>query len=164
VAICGYNDNINPSGKSPDHRGGFLMVNSEGPQWNGKMHGFIWLSYAYVKRYIPDCWIMMMNSASDAPIITGYTIQDDISNFGFSVTISGTNFGSYRRLAAVTFNGVRAFSMVNWTNEYVTVKLPACVTSGSLVLYNWENTPSNSVHFEAPKTTSTVAKACGHEE
>ena len=115
----------------------------------------------------------MMSSASDAPVITGYTIQDDISGFGFSVTISGTNFGSYRRLAAVTFNGVRAYSMVNWTNEYVTWKMPACVTSGPLVVYNWENTPSNSVHFEAPETTSTVAdesgarppaKACGHEE
>ena len=121
VAIVGYNDNINPRGKDPDHRGGFLMVNSEGPHWNGDMHGYIWLSYAYFKRYISDCWVMMMDDKSDAPVITGYTIQD--GNDGSAVAIIGTNFGSYRRLAGVTFNGVRAYNIVGWTNESVTLKL-----------------------------------------
>jgi hypothetical protein len=146
VAICGYNDNINPRGKGPDHRGGFLMVNSEGPHWNGKMQGYIWLSYAYVKQYIPDCWIMMMDGESDAPVITGYTIED-MDRDGISVTINGTNLGSYRRLAAVTFNGVRAYRVLSWTNESVTVFAPTGITSGPLVVYNWENTPSNSLPF-----------------
>ncbi len=144
VAICGFNDNINPSGKSADHRGGFLMVNSEGPQWNGNMHGYIWLSYAYVKQYISDCWIMMMDNESDAPVITGCMPQYN----GTILLISGTNFGSYRRLASVTFNGVRADRILSWTNELVTVTAPSCFTSGSVVLYNWEDTPSNSFPFE----------------
>ena len=146
VAICGYNDNINPKGKGPDHRGGFLMVNSEGLEWNGNMHGYIWLSYAYVKQYIPDCWIMIMGGGSDAPVITGCTRQD--TGIGYLVTISGTNFGSFRRSAGVTINGVRPWLYMTWTNESVTVSVPYCVTSGPVVLYNWENAPSNSVPLE----------------
>ncbi|MBK5093396.1 MAG: hypothetical protein JJE48_07770, partial [Actinobacteria bacterium] len=42
VAICGYDDNINPSGEDPDHQGGFLMVNSWGSGWNGGMNGYLW--------------------------------------------------------------------------------------------------------------------------
>jgi hypothetical protein len=143
VAICGYNDNINPKGKGPDHRGGFLMVNSEGLEWNGNMHGYIWLSYAYVKQYIPECWIMIMGGASDAPLITGCTPLLDTGT-GYSVTISGTNFGSNRRSAGVTINGVRPTVYNTWTNESINLIVPYCVTSGPVVVYNWENTPSNS--------------------
>jgi len=151
VAICGYNDNINPSGKDADHRGGFLMVNSEGPRWNGDMHGYIWLSYAYVKQYVEYCFIMTMDGESDAPVITGCTTQDG----GSLVTISGTNFGSYRRLAGVTFNDVPAANIISITNDSVTVRVPHCATSGPLVVYNWEGTPSNSFSFEVVAKTST---------
>ena len=147
VAIVGYNDNINPRGKDPDHRGGFLMVNSEGPHWNGDMHGYIWLSYAYVKRYIGCCWVMMMDDESDAPVITGTTLQN--TDKGPALAINGTNFGSYRRLAGVTFNGVRAYYIVSWTNDSVTVLLStSCDTSGPVVVYNWEDKPSNAFAFD----------------
>ena len=73
------------------------------------------------------------------------------SDKGPALAINGTNFGSYRRLAGVTFNGVRAYNIVSWTNESVTVLLsPNCDTSGPVVVYNWEDTPSNSFPFEVP--------------
>ena len=127
------------------------MVNSEGPRWNGDMHGYIWLSYAYVKQYVEYCFIMMMDGESDAPVITGCTTQDG----GSLVTISGTNFGSYRRLAGVTFNDVPAANIISITNDSVTVRVPHCATSGPLVVYNWEGTPSNSFPFEVVAKTST---------
>ena len=150
VTLCGYHDNVNPNGKGRDHRGGFLMVNSEGPDWNGKMRGYIWLSYAYVKRYIGECYVMTMDGASDAPVITGYTVQ--VGGNGPEATISGTNFGSRRRSAGVTFNDVRAYRYVSWTNESVTVLLSplACASAGPVVVTNWEDTPSNPFPFEAP--------------
>jgi hypothetical protein len=149
VTLCGYNDDINPSGRSPEHRGGFLMVNSEGPDWNGKMHGYIWLSYAYVKRYIGQCYVMTMDDESDAPVITGCTVQD--GSDGKFATISGRNFGSRRRSAGVTFNGVRAYLYKSWTDDSVTVLLTtSCATSGPVLVYNWENTASNEYPFEAP--------------
>jgi hypothetical protein len=147
VAICGYDDNINPNGKGPDHRGGFLMVNSHGPRWNGQMKGYIWLSYAYVKQYVSYAYIMMMSDESDAPVITGATAENG------QITITGKNFGSFRRVAGLTFSGVRAQLIKKWTNESVTAtRDPHCSTSSfeSIVLYDWEGTPSNAFPLEIP--------------
>jgi len=51
VAICGYNDNINPRGKDPT-----IGVAPDGELRGGALErGYAWLyllSYAYVKRYI----------------------------------------------------------------------------------------------------------------
>jgi hypothetical protein len=138
VAIVGYNDNINPTGNGPDHQGGFLMVNSFGPNWNGDMHGYLWLSYDYVKRFVPDCWIMVPGR-SDKPVITGYGYAED----GTQLRIRGRNFGAYRRLAEVRFNGIAAGQTISWTNELVTVTWQkTCPPSSPIVVYNWEGVPS----------------------
>lgn len=142
VAIVGYNDNINPTGDGPDHKGGFLMVNSWGPNWNGDMHGYLWVSYDYVKRFVPYCWIMVPGR-SDTPVITGCSFADK----GRLLTIRGRNFGAYRRSAEVRVGGNAGFesnaATVTWTNEQITVRYGAdCPPSGPVVVYNWEGVPS----------------------
>ena len=147
VAIVGYNDNINPRGKGPDHKGGFLMVNSEGPNWNGDMHGYLWLSYDYVKRFVPDCWIMVPG-ASDAPVITGCEVLAS-GTLGWYVTIHGQNFGSYRRLAQVTFNGIAASETRSWTNDTIIVRTESnCPPVGPAMVYNWDGVAGEPYEFQ----------------
>jgi len=150
VALVGYNDNINPSAADPEHRGGFLMVNSEGPNWNGKMHGYLWLSYAYVRRYAESCWIMMP-PGGDTPVVTGYSRGKHGTDP--TVIITGTNFGSQRRLAGVEFNGIAAEYIWSFTDESIEVTPAKCVTAGPLVVYNWEGRRSKPIRYTPlPKT------------
>jgi len=150
VAIVGYNDNINPKGKGPDHKGGFLMVNEWGPNWNGEMHGFLWLSYNYVKQFMPDVWIMVPGG-SDTPIITGCNFTD--SGNGNMFIIHGLNFGSYRRLAQVKFKGFPSVNLntVAWTNEMITVQsdYSSCPLGSPVVVYNWNGAPSEPFYFDS---------------
>ena len=90
VVFCAYNDNINPSATDPDHRGGFLVANEWTTNWNGDMHGFLWVSYAYVKQYVGDCTVIT-NIVSDTPVITGVDVSQ--GKPGDEVNISGTSFG-----------------------------------------------------------------------
>jgi hypothetical protein len=149
VAIVGYNDNINPKGDGPDHKGGFLMVNSFGPNWNGEMHGFLWLSYDYVKRFMPDCWIMVPGP-SDTPIITGCNFTD--TGNGNMFIIQGINFGSYRKIAEVKFNGLPAgeANPVSWTDEMIVVEsgYSTCPFGSPVVVYNWDGVPSKPFEFQ----------------
>lgn len=141
VCVVGYDDNINPSGSDADHRGGFKMVNSWGPSWNG--NGFVYLSYDFVKRYVWEAWTMGDNSP-DTPSISN--LSKSAGNAGDTVQINGANFGGLRRSAKVTFNGVSA-SGLTWTNERVTATVPQGATSGPVAVHDWEGTASNSVQF-----------------
>ena len=143
VALVGYDDEINPSGAGPDHRGGFLMVNSFGPEWNGFMKGFLWISYDYARRYMSSCWIQNPGTP-DRPLITG--ISSRTANVGDSVTVTGQNFGSHRRAAKITFGGVPATD-VCFTNEAVTATVPVGASS-PVVVSDWEGKPSNQVEFQ----------------
>jgi hypothetical protein len=105
VVFCGYDDNINPSGADPDHQDGFLMVNSWGPNWNGDMQGYLWMSYAYVKRYVSDCTVIT-GVNPDTASIAGRSVG--AGKAGDSITISGNNFGTCRGASAVTINGIPA--------------------------------------------------------
>ncbi|WP_295579160.1 hypothetical protein [uncultured Lamprocystis sp.] len=148
VALVGYNDQINPTGRGAEHRGGFLMVNSRGPRWNGAMHGYLWLSYAYVRRYVRDCSIMVPGGA-DTPVVTGYTyseIEKGGSRYS-TILITGRNFGYYRRAAEVAVNGVATTLVFRFTNEAIEVIVQSCIKAGPLVVYNWEGTPSNAVWY-----------------
>ena len=163
VAICGYDDNINPSGEDPDHQGGFLMVNSWGSGWNGGMNGYLWLSYDWVKYYVEDCWVIH-NVSPDTPSITGCSSYN--GNVGDPITINGYNFGTSRRSSGVTFNGVTA-STTSFTNSSVTATVPAGATSGPLAVYDWEGTSSNKVNFYVEETPpaphiSGLSKTSGH--
>ena len=159
VALVGYNDRINPTGRGAEHRGGFLMVNSRGPRWNGAMHGYLWLSYAYVRRYVRDCSIMVPGGP-DTPVVTGYTYSEQPVAGGGTVPtiiITGRNFGYYRRAADVEVRDVGAADTVfRFTNESIEVEVESCLKAGPLVVYNWEGTPSNAVWYKPliPKSPS----------
>ncbi|MDY6796939.1 MAG: IPT/TIG domain-containing protein [Actinomycetota bacterium] len=144
VCIVGYDDNINPGGPDPDHQGGFLMVNSWGPGWNGSDQGYIYLSYDFVRRYVWEAWSMVDNN-SDAPVIGDSALSGEP---GEPVDISGDNFGVDRREVEVTFDGVSA-SIDSYGDQGITARVPAGVTEGPVVVYNWDHAASNAVPFKA---------------
>lgn len=143
VCIVGYNDNANPGGADADHRGGFKMVNSWGYNWNGTNHGFVYLSYDFVKRYVWEAW-SMGDLTGDGPSISG--LNPGSGNVGTGVQINGNNFGTLRRSARVTFNGTNA-TQVSFTNARVTATVPTGATSGPVVVYDWDGAASNGVSF-----------------
>ncbi len=143
VCICGYDDNINPSGANADHRGGFKMVNSWGSYWNGSSAGYVWLSYDFVKRYVWEGWTMT-DLTGDGPTIS--SLSSTSANAGGSITISGNNFGAKRRNAKVTFNGTVA-TQTTFTNGKVTATVPPGATTGPIVVYDWDGAASNSMSF-----------------
>ncbi len=143
VAICGYNDNINPGGRDADHRGGFKMVNSWGSGWNGSSKGYVWLSYDFVKRYVWEAWTME-DLPGDGPSIS--SLGSGSGNPGSSIRVNGNNFGALRKNARVTFNGTAA-TRATFTNGRVTATVPDTATSGPVVVHDWEGTASNGVEF-----------------
>jgi hypothetical protein len=87
VFIAGYNDNANPSGSDPNHRGGFLMINSWGNTWNG--NGKVYLSYDFVRNYVAEAWYM--NGLDSSPTVS--SVSPAGAGAGQIVTIEGNNFG-----------------------------------------------------------------------
>jgi len=140
VCICGYDDNINPQGIDADHRGGFLMVNSWGSDWNNG--GFVYLSYDFVKRYVWEAWAMG-DLAPDGPSISSLSTGN--AREGQTVAVNGHNFGTLRRSARVTFNGTTAAA--SFTDGQVTTTVPAGATSGPVIVYDWDGKASNSMPF-----------------
>jgi hypothetical protein len=157
VCICGYDDNANPGGADADHRGGFRMVNSWGPYWNGSSHGFLYLSYDFVKRYAREAW-SMTDLTPDTPSIA--SLGTSAGSVGSTVVINGSNFGTKRRAARVSFNGVDATDAA-FTNEAVTAKVPTGATSGPLRVYDWEGTASNAANFTVLPTLVSAAPPSG---
>ncbi len=157
VCIVGYNDNINPGGSDADHRGGFLMVNSWGANWNGASHGFVYLSYDFVKRYAWEAWAMNDLSPDDAHITS---ISPTSGRAGDSVSIAGYNFGTLRRNAGVSFNGVSA-TTTSFTDTHITAQVPAGATTGPVTVTDWNGEPSNGVTFTSGFTVS-ASQSGGH--
>ena len=147
VCICGYNDNIKPSGADADHKGGFLMVNSWGSNWNN--NGFVYLSYDFVKRYVDEAW-SMGDLAPDGPSIS--RLSTGTGRVGQQITIYGNNFGTLRRWAGVTFNGIPA--QATFTNTQMTATIPPGATSGPVVVRDWTGAPSNPAQFVIPASSS----------
>jgi len=157
VCITGYDDNINPGGSNADHRGGFRMVNSWGPYWNGDSDGFVYLSYDFVKRYVREAW-SMGDLSPDSPSIT--SLSRTSGEPGDSVTISGKNFGTNRRNAEVTFNGVKA-TPTSWTNSSITVTVPTGATTGPVIVKDWDKAPSNPINFKVTFWLSSITPNTG---
>jgi hypothetical protein len=151
VCICGYDDNINPTGSTADKKGGFKMVNSWGSSWNGSNAGYVYLSYDFVKRYVWEAWTMNDLATPDSPTITSLSASSGA--VGTTIHIYGKNFGTLRRNARVSFNGVNAVSPT-FTDGDITVKVPSGATTGPLVVYDWDGAPSNAVTFTVPGTVS----------
>ncbi len=143
VCIVGFDDNINPGGADPDHKGGFYMVNSWSDSWNGSNNGFVYLSYDFMRRYSFDAW-SAVDATPDSPSLN--SLSSPSGNVGAPIELSGDNFGWLRRSASVTFNGVPATNL-SFTNEAVTAYVPAGATSGPVVARDWEGTATGSVPF-----------------
>ncbi|MEI6449913.1 MAG: C1 family peptidase [Actinomycetes bacterium] len=143
VCIVGYDDDANPTGADADHRGGFKVVNSLGPDWNGPDKGFIYLSYHYMAQWVAQAW-WMEDAGPDGPVLDSISV--DQANAGGVVTLKGSNFGALRGAARVSFNGVDAPS-AGWSNERVTALVPEAATSGPLTLYDWEGNATASFPF-----------------
>jgi len=145
VCICGYDDNINPSGPDPDHQGGFKMVNSWGADWNGSNAGYVYLSYDFVRSYVIEAW-SMTDKEPDTPHIN--SLGPASGRPGDTIHIYGYNFGIMRRNARVTFGGINA-SVQSFTDADIAVTVPQNIPTGSVpvVVYDWEGTPSNSVTY-----------------
>jgi hypothetical protein len=150
VCICGYDDNINPGGSNADHKGGFKMANSWGAAWNGASAGYVYLSYDFVKRYVWEAW-SMSDLAPDTPAISSLSASQ--ANPGSTIHIYGNNFGTLRRNARVSFNGVDTTN-ASFTNTDITVTVPAAATSGGLAVYDWDGAGSNSVAFTVNGTVN----------
>ncbi len=150
VCICGYDDNINPSGADADHKGGFKMVNSWGSSWNGSNAGYVYLSYDFMKRYVWEAW-SMTDLSPDLPNITSLSATSGA--VGTTIHIYGKNFGTLRRNAKVSFNGVNAVSPT-FTDADITAKVPTGATTGSLTVYDWDGAASNAVTFTVPGTVT----------
>jgi hypothetical protein len=163
VCITGYDDNIHPSGSNADHRGGFRMVNSWGSGWNvvdGK-GGFLYLSYDFVKRYVPEAW-SMGDLSPDTPSVT--SLSRTSGEPGDSVTISGKNFGTNRRDAKVMFNGLNwkeEATPTSWTNSSITVTVPTGAITGPLTVYDWDGVPANSINFTVTFWLSAIKPNTG---
>lgn len=141
VFIAGYDDNANPSGSTPETRGGFKVLNSWGSAWNGG--GTVWLSYRFVQKWVPEAWYFEdMSSAPDIAWLTPYSGAP-----GEEVTFSGSNFGAYRRSAKVGFAGGATGTVVSWSNGQVRARVPAGADSGSACIYDWDSGRSNGRLF-----------------
>ncbi len=145
ICIVGYDDNANPGGSDADHRGGFKMINSWGPNWNGTSHGYVYLSYDFVKRYVYEAWAMNDLSPDDAHVSS---ISPSSGQAGDSVTITGYNFGTLRRNAGVSFNGMAA-AVTSFTNTRVVATVPAGAGTGPVVVTDWDGKVSNGVTFSS---------------
>jgi hypothetical protein len=66
------------------------------------------------------------------PWITGITPSSGLP--GTLVSITGTNFGTETQLSFVTFNGVLASQVINWTATSIQVRAPAGITTGPVVV------------------------------
>jgi photosystem II stability/assembly factor-like uncharacterized protein len=144
VVLCGYDDNINPTASNSLHRGGFLMANCWGDRWNGEMRGFVWLSYAWAKNYVPTMRVLHGNGPN-GPAIMGCSPTNAAA--GAPVVIIGDGFGALRRQARVTFNGMTA-PVSSFSNETIRVTVPSGAISGPLIVYDWEGTASNPFEFQ----------------
>ena len=154
LCVCGYDDNVNPSGSDADHRGGFKVVNSWGPSWNGTSAGFVYLSYDFVKRYVWEAWASY-DRTPDSPHMSSLSTTG--GSAGETIHIYGNNFGTLRRSDRVSFNSLNA-SNVSFTDSDITCTVPSGATTGPVTVYDWEGAASNQTSFTvgaaAPKVTS----------
>ncbi len=141
VFISGYDDNAGGTGK-----GGFLMLNSWGSSWNG--NGKVWLSYKFVQKWALEAWYF--NDLDSTPVISN--LSPNAGGANTLVTISGNNFGAYRRSARAGFHDASSASVVSWTNSQVKVRVPKGATNGNVNVYAWDGESSNGRQYNTDGT------------
>jgi len=132
VYIAGYDDNAGGVGK-----GGFLMVNSWGSSWNG--NGRVYLSYDFVQELVPEAWFF--DDVDSSPTIS--SLSPTSLGVGATLTIKGTNFGTKRRSAKVSFTGGVNGTVKSWTNSEIKVTVPGGAQTGNVYVYDWNGEKSN---------------------
>lgn len=154
VCACGYDDNANPAGADPDHRGGFKIVNSWGPWWNGASRGYLYLSYDFVKRY---AWAACASrdDTSSSPYIS--YLEPASGQPGDTVDIHGDNFGVDRRESCVTFGG-KVADVVSWSNQRIEAVVPETSGTHESYVYNWDREKSNGATFSTPSADWYLAE------
>ena len=141
VFIAGYDDNAGGAGK-----GGFLVLNSWGPGWNG--NGKVWLSYKFVQKWALEAWYF--NDLDSTPVVSN--LGPNAGGTNTLVTISGNNFGALRRSARVSFQDASSASVVSWTNSQVKVRVPKGATNGNVDVYAWDGESSNGRQYNTDGT------------
>lgn len=66
------------------------------------------------------------------PVVTG--ISPDLAGIGWSVTITGSNFGATQGTSTVTFNGAAATSITSWSTSQIVALVPAGATTGPVAV------------------------------
>ena len=79
---------------------------------------------------------------------------------GTSVTITGSGFGASQSGSTITFNGVSAASVSNWSNTSITLPVPVGASSGPVVV-TVGGLASNSKTFGIPSTVTSVSPTSG---
>src|SRR5215469_8583549 len=105
--------------------------------------------YGYRDLILSFC--LLISSLAAAQTIT--SLNPTSAEPGASITITGTNFGTGQ--PGITFNGLAASSLSNWTNTSVNVIVPNGATSGNVVLTPYGGSPSNGVAFTVLAPTIT---------
>lgn len=146
VFVAGYDDNAGGPG-----RGGFLVINSWGPRWNG--NGRIWLSYGFVQNHVWEAW--HMSDRDSAPRVSSVTPL--VGGPGQAVTIEGDNLGACRRSARVGFQGGASGKVVTWSNRRIRVRVPSGARTGSVCVYDWEGRRSNGRTFTVGPPSNAAA-------
>jgi hypothetical protein len=136
VFIAGYDDNAGGAG-----RGGFLMINSWGPTWNG--NGRVYLSYDFVQRYAWEAW--HISDQDSSPTIS--SISPAGGGPGQLVTVKGNNLGAHRRNARFRFQGGKSGQVVTWQNNEIQLRVPSGAVSGTTYAFDWESEQSNGKAF-----------------
>jgi cathepsin K len=136
VFIAGYDDNAGGSG-----RGGFLMINSWGPGWNG--NGRLYLSYDFVQHYVWEAW--HMSDSDSSPTVS--SVSPATGGPGQLVTVRGNNLGAHRRNASFSFQGGRSGQIVTWQNDEIQLRVPSGAVSGTTYAFDWESERSNGKAF-----------------
>ena len=66
------------------------------------------------------------------PVVTG--ISPALAGIGWSITITGSNFGATQGTSTVTFNGAAATSITSWSNSQIVALVPAGATTGPVAV------------------------------
>ncbi|MCX6154586.1 MAG: IPT/TIG domain-containing protein [Candidatus Kapabacteria bacterium] len=105
----------------------------------------------YLKQNIKTLEIFRIDSINftfpslTAPKIT--SVNPSASQTGQDVSINGSNFGINQGTGFVTFNGLKAQTYSQWSDNKINVQVPAGASNGNIIVTNSNSEQSNSFDF-----------------
>lgn len=97
--------------------------------------------------------VVSFNITSTPPAITN--LSPNSGPVGTSVTITGTNFGSFQGPNQVSFNGANA-PVTSWSNAQIVVPVPNIATGNANVVVTVGGVASNGVSFSITPVPPTI--------